>query len=443
MLARGSSDEVGRTLRAIVDGAVHDRLGGGFHRYAVDADWRIPHFEKVTDDNALLAVTLVDASIASGDPSFAAVARETLDALGQFALPDGGYGTGTDADSPGPDTRLVEGFAYTWTPAELAAALGPDGPRAAEALGVGGDAAIDGRWALIGTVDPAWRGPLTEARARRAAPQLDGKWVVATNARVVSAFARAGATLGDRALVDRAREAAERILREGGLPDGRMRHVAGSDDPGLLEDQALTATAWLDLLEATGDPAWLDAAVALMAGIDARYADPAGGWYRTPDDRPTPLYRPRDDADVVGPSGLSATVLACLRLAELTGDPAWTAKADRALSARARDLGPRFPALIEAAARRSAPGPVVVVGWPDGGDGGAVLAAVRSTWSPGRVVLAGPASTLAALGAKLPVVAGKDPGSAPTAWVCRSGVCQAPSTTADAVRAAMAAAGPR
>ncbi|MEQ1566794.1 MAG: hypothetical protein ABMA64_14225, partial [Myxococcota bacterium] len=387
VLAHGEGARLRPTLDALADGAVHDPVGGGFHRYATDRAWAAPHFEKTTDDNAWLVSTWFDAASALSEPRYAELARETLRSLDQMAVPGGGYGVGLDADSLDPSGLRVEGAFYTWTAGELAAVIGPD---AAGPLGVG----AEGRWALrrAGPIEPGWWPALAAARSSRARPALDDLWVVGTNARVVSALVRA-ARAGDAAALGRAVSLAERLGEVGLRPDGRLRHAAGSDAPALLDDQAAVLAAALDLFAATLDPRWYDAALQRAAAIEEDYADPTGGWFRTAEGHDPPWLRPKDDVEPSGASGTSVALTSSLRLYALTSDPGALDRADRALMAYANAVSPAMPGIALGLARRHAPGAVVVVGGPDGGGADELLAELGG-FAPGREILAGPASAI-------------------------------------------------
>src|SRR5581483_4978571 len=207
------------TLEHMAAGGIHDQVGGGFHRYATDVAWTVPHFEKTLPDNAALAATYVTAWQATGRPEFAAVARDVLYWLArEMSDPRGGFWSATDADS-----GTGEGAFFTWTPAEVEAVLPPDAAAAVEAFfdvrapgSSGGRSILHAPRPLAavaaerGTTPEALAATLAAARAvlraardRRPRPATDTKIVAAWNGLAISAFARAGAALGDRAYVAR------------------------------------------------------------------------------------------------------------------------------------------------------------------------------------------------------------------------------------------------
>src|SRR5439155_831336 len=300
---------------AMAAGGIYDHVGGGFHRYATDVRWRVPHFEKMLYDNALLALVYLEAYQVTRRDEFARVVRETLAYVGRdLSAPGGGFYSASDADSEG-----VEGKFFTWTAAEVRAALPPE--QAALALAyydvrpaganilhvsrplaaVAGDLAIDP--AAAPHVLQEARGGLDVARRRRVPPHTDQKVLAAWNGLMLSAFARAGQVLGDGALVDRAARAADFLLahlRRGerlarSWLDGRTSGDA------YLEDYAFVVAGLLDLYEASFDARWLREALALQSVLDLHYWDAAGGGYfRTADDGERLLAREKPATDGAG-----------------------------------------------------------------------------------------------------------------------------------------------
>ncbi len=443
-------DMVVRTLDAIAAGGIHDQLAGGFHRYATDAAWQVPHFEKMLYDNALLATVFLDASQATGRPDLAGVTRRTLDWLGrEMRAPAGGFYAAVDADSEGEEGRF-----YLWTPSDLAAALDPTSARRLAAyLGVTAQGPVDGHSVLHvampldalaasedvppeelrATLDAA-RARLLEVRARRMPPQVDRKVIVAWNGLAISAFARAGAVLAQPAYTEQARQAAETIvgaMRAGRLPRSLLDGRATGD--GYLEDYAFLTAGFLDLFEAGGDPRWLAHALALQRVLDAHFADPAGGYYRTADDAEALLIREKPDFDGAEPSGNSVALENLLRLHELTGDDRHRAHAEGLLRAFGPALarGPQaLPQMLCGLDFFLDHAKEIVVVTPPGGGAGPLLAALHERFVPNRalaVVAEGPPQR--ALAASVPLVAEKSAldGRA-TAYVCERRVCQRPTS---------------
>ncbi len=436
----------GTSLRAMRRGGIFDQLGGGFHRYSVDAHWLVPHFEKMLYDNAQLATLYLHAWQLTGDPEMRRVAEATLDyVLREMRLPDGGFAASQDADSEGEEGRF-----FVWTPAEVAAALGSeeDARIACAAFGVTEAGSFErGRSVLCRPDDAGQRGGggagpemaeriegirerLLEARRRRVPPARDGKVVTAWNALAIRALAEAGSALGRPDLVDAARSCAAFLLGAGS-PDGRLRRswsdgIAGT--PAFLEDVAGLGDALLALHEATGEPRWYASAVSLAEEAVERFRAPEGGAYFDTARDAEPLWvRPRSLQDTPVPAGPSLAAQLFTRLAGYTGEQRWR---DRALEI----VGPLTRAIAQAplalgslacvADQLVAPSrEVAVVGAPDDPATRALLAEVWRRRDPYRVLAWGPEG-----GA--PLLAGRPAvGSLPTAHVCERFICRAP--TAD------------
>ncbi|HWP67024.1 MAG TPA: thioredoxin domain-containing protein, partial [Candidatus Limnocylindria bacterium] len=309
------------TLEKMAAGGMHDQVGGGFHRYATDARWLVPHFEKMLYDNALLTVAYLEGYQATGRAEFAEVARRILRYVERdMTAPEGGFYAATDADSPAPDGRREEGWFFTWTPAEIDAALGPARARVVEAYyGVTAAGNFEGRNILhtprpleavaaelalpperVQAIVEESREMLYAARAKRPPPLRDEKILTAWNGLMISAYAQAALVLGDPAYAARAARAADFVLTRmrvnGRLrrswKDGEARHEA------YLDDYAFLIAGLLDLYEATGERRWLDEAVALDRVLEAHYEDrAAGGFFMTSDDHETLLVREKPGSD--------------------------------------------------------------------------------------------------------------------------------------------------
>jgi len=329
-----------RTLDAMAAGGIHDRVGGGFHRYATDERWHVPHFEKMLPDNAQLARLYARAWQVTGRPAYREVAARTCEyLLRELRQPGGGFSSSQDADSEG-----VEGRFYVWGWDELAPAVGEP---AARALG----ASPGGNWegganvlwmprpleeaaaelglapdALAAEVDAA-RERLLELRERRVRPATDDKVVAAWNGLAISALAEAGRVLGEPRYVDAAVEAAGFVLGEMRSPDGRLARSwrAGRlGGPGYADDHALLAEACLVLYETTWDLRWFEEALRLAEELLTRFHDPErGGFFQAASDAEALVVRPKELFDNATPSGNSAAADVLLRLAHLTGEPAY------------------------------------------------------------------------------------------------------------------------
>jgi uncharacterized protein YyaL (SSP411 family) len=446
-----------RTLRAMARSGMYDQLAGGFARYAVDAGWVVPHFEKMLYDNAQLARVYLHWWRLTGDPEGARIARETCDWMtAALRTQQGAFASSLDADTPvrGDDGRVhgVEGHTYVWTPAQLLDVLGPqDAAWAAALLRVTPQGTFEhGRSTLQLDrdvwLDPSeaqrWqqvRGRLLAARAQRPQPARDDKVVAAWNGLAIAALAETGALLGRPDLVEVAGGAADLLLAVHLAPEGgrvRLRRVSRDGVPGapggVLEDYADVAEGLLALHAVTGEPAWLEVAGGLLDTVLAHFSDGAGGFYDTPDDATdlalVAVRRPQDPTDNAYPSGWSATCGALLSYAALTGSERHRTAAEQGLAVAAAS-GPRVPrafgwALAVAEAVADGPREVAVVG-PEGDERRAALHGVALAGvAPGLVVSVGePGAGGVPLLADRPLV-----GERPAAYVCRSFVCQAPVT---------------
>jgi hypothetical protein len=307
-------------------GGIYDQVGGGFARYAVDATWTVPHFEKMLYDNALLARAYLHGWQVSGEERLREVCCETLDwALLEMRGPEGGFCAALDADSEG-----VEGKFYVWTVEQLRDTLGAE---EAEAAIVHFGAAERGNFEGTNVLEargprpsslPEIRRRLYAARSERVWPGLDDKRLTAWNALMISALGDAGATLGREDYLQAAVACAEFILRD--LRDERGRLLRTWKDGrgrlgAYLEDYAFLLEALLTLYEATFDPRWYQAAVALADEMIEHFADgERGGFFMTADDHERLAARRKDLDDSPIPSGSSSAAFGLLRLARLSGE---------------------------------------------------------------------------------------------------------------------------
>ncbi|HTZ64366.1 MAG TPA: thioredoxin domain-containing protein [Solirubrobacteraceae bacterium] len=346
------------TLRAMAAGGIYDQLGGGFHRYAVDASWTVPHFEKMLYDNALLARAYLHGWRLTGEARLQQVCRETLDwALREMRGPEGGFYAALDADSEG-----VEGRYYLWSAAEMRAVLGDDGQAAIAWLGVTEQGnfhehGVDGDLNVLqahGPEPPAGQrericARLLDVRSQRTRPGLDDKRLTAWNALMISALADAGAGLegavGERYL-DAARACAAFILEQMRGEHGRLLRTFSAGKAaldGYLEDYALLLEALLALFEASCEERWFEEARSLAETLIARFADPDnGGFYSTAADAEALVVRRKELEDAPIPSGASSAAMGLLRLAELSGEERYERQALGAI-ALVREIAPRHP----------------------------------------------------------------------------------------------------
>ncbi|MBL1065797.1 thioredoxin domain-containing protein [Streptomyces sp. 7-21] len=439
------------TCEAMARGGIYDQLGGGFARYAVDATWTVPHFEKMLYDNALLLRVYTHLWRATGSALAGRVARETADfMLRELRTAEGGFASALDADSEDAAGRHAEGAYYVWTPAQLREALGEADARvAADVFGVTEEGTFEGGASVLrlrGDEAPAGlRARLARARAARPRPERDDKVIAAWNGLAIAALAETGACLDRPDLVEAASGAASLLVRvhlteEPGGGGARLARTSRDGVPGpsagVLEDYGDVAEGFLTLYAVTGETGWLDRAGALLETVLTRFARPDGALYDTADDAERLIRRPQDPTDGATPAGWTAAAGALLSYAAYTGSPRHREAAERALGI-VTALGARAPrftgwGLAVAEAALDGPREVAVVG-PEGDAGRRALhlAALRAT-APGAVVaVAEPgAPGVPALLRDRPLRDGRA-----AAYVCRRFVCEAPVTDPAALTA--------
>ena len=451
---------IDRTLGKMAAGGIYDQVGGGFHRYSVDGQWLVPHFEKMLYDNALLARDYALAHRVTGAPEHARIAQETLDyLLREMRRPGGGFAAAQDADSPG-----GEGAFFVWTPQEIEALL-PAPQARAVILRYG--IRPDGNWEgggtilrVVATLDAvssevgedarpllaAGRRALYEARSGRPAPARDDKVIAAWNGLAIAALADAGLILGRADYVDVA-SATAAFLLDALVVDGRLRraHMGGqARHLGQLDDHADLCHGLLCLYGATFHPRWLAAARTLAEQMIELFADDAGGgFFYSGADGEALVARTRDLEDHPTPAGNSQAAHVLLRLADLTGDAALEERALGALRLVRGEMG-RFPqafgtALIALDHHLSERREIAVVGPPDDPRTAELVRAARAGAAPADALAAGdPGDPSAVEAAPLlrdrPLVEG-----APAAYVCRRFACQAPVTDPEELSQTLAA----
>ncbi|MBM3750214.1 MAG: thioredoxin domain-containing protein [Acidimicrobiia bacterium] len=459
------------TLRVMALGGMHDHLGGGFHRYSVDAEWRVPHFEKMLYDQAQLVLAYLGAAQASGEPFYATVAEDTLDyVLHELCARDGAFLSAEDADSVIPGgTEKREGAFYVFTAAEIDALFGADAPIVRRRLGIedDGNAPSDPHGEFTGQNIPyvaqsvdeiatrtgrspqdvvqvlaVMRQRMFEARATRPKPHLDDKVLTAWNGMMIAAFARAGRVLVDsprrdewtRAAVRAAESVRHLLWREGsGRLLRRYRDGEAAVDA-FCEDYACLTWGLLELFQTTGDARWLEWAITLTARqTELFWDDSDGGWFTTTGLDRTVLLRLKEDYDGAEPSAASVTVRNLLQLAHLTGEGHYADRAQRSLERFGPGLGRVarvMPFMLSnVAAWHGRSSQIVIVG-PAGADRQALEAEVARVYLPCAVqITVTPEEAQAALAARLPWLAAMSMVSGrSTAYVCQDFTCQAPVT---------------
>jgi len=439
--------QLGFTLEKMARGGIYDQLGGGFHRYSVDAAWVAPHFEKMLYDNALLPPLYLAHQRLTGSELSRRIARKTLDfVVRDLSAPQGGFYAAWDADSEG-----VEGKYYVWTLEEVSRVAGPEAADlVTAALGLTREGNFEGATVLT---RPRSRPDLAaaynlspeqvdhllgeafdrlrEVRSRRAPPQRDEKVIVSWNGLAITALAKGAQVLSEgryrEAAVRAARFLLEDLLQEDTL--FRIWTAGRVSVPGFSEDYAILANALLDLYETDFDPFWVSQARRLLALMDEKFLDVGdGAYFYVARDQETPLVRSKSIYDQVLPSGNSMAARVGFRLYRLTGEEQYRERARgiiRRLQSQARENPYAFAHLWTVQAIYLLPPlDLTLVGDPQDARMEALLQAAYGRYQPGRrLVLKNPADA-AALEALLPwTVAFSQPGDEPVAYLCRDYTC--------------------
>jgi uncharacterized protein YyaL (SSP411 family) len=471
------------TLRAMALGGMRDHVGGGFHRYSVDADWRVPHFEKMLYDQAQLVLAFLEAAQATGDAFFAEVARDSLAYVRRdLTDPGGGFYSAEDADSLPPEragdphAHKMEGAFYIWHEREVRELLGADADVFCARYGIlpDGNAPFDPQGEFthknllhtaralddvasrtgrsIEEVEAALSSGRRALQARRAArprPGLDDKVLTAWNGLMIAAFARAGRTLdGGAEYVADAQRAASFVRAH--MWDGRRllrRYRQG--DAGIeayAEDFAYLVFGLIELFQADGNPDWLEWALLLQREQDRLFWDSnAGGWFSTTGNDPSVLLRLKEEYDGAEPAASSVSVLNLLALAHLVDDASMIGKVERTLSTsaeRAGQGGRSAPMMMSALSIYHAGlTQVVVTGAPQSPSASGLYDVLRRRYAPATLLVPALPSHRDALAMLMPW-AGRmsSDESRATAYVCRAFTCQAPAGTPEALTQALAGA---
>ena len=337
-----------RTLRAIAAGGIHDHVGGGFHRYTVDTNWRTPHFEKMLYNQALLSRAFVEGYAATGEPAFRRAAERAFDYVRRdMTVLDGpaagAFYSAEDADSLAPSGDREEGYFYAWTPDSAGMAAGAEaGARVVETLGLHASPTLEcGAVAHLNPdakVDFAILDPvldrLLEARDQRPRPRRDEKVLADWNGMMIRAFAEGGLRLGEPRHTATAQEAAEAIWRALHTEEGGLSHFYAegrAEGNGFLSDYACLGLAFLALHDGTRNGQWLQRAESLATQILLRFEDGSGRYREASENGPLgPIYVADDGAT---PSGESATLEFLGRLAIRSENPKYRDRAEALVGA--------------------------------------------------------------------------------------------------------------
>jgi uncharacterized protein YyaL (SSP411 family) len=473
------------TLRAMALGGMRDHIGGGFHRYSVDGEWRVPHFEKMLYDQAQLVLAYLEAAQASQDPFFAQIAEDTLQYVSRdMTEQHGGFFSAEDADSVPPEhaadsqARKTEGAFYIWSLGEVRALLGDDSPTFELRYGLlpDGNAPFDPQQEFTGKnllhtargiadiAEQVKRQPehvaealtrarvtLFKARERRPRPHLDDKVLTGWNGLMMAAFARAarvlsGSNLLGQALADdpgarhlaTARRAAlflddamwdagrQRLLR-------RYRRGDAAIDA-YAEDYAFLIFGLLELFQADGDARWLEWAIALQRVQDELFWDREGGWYSTTGTDASVLVRMKEEYDGAEPSASGVGAMNLLTFAQLTGDASYSERAREvfgAFAVRLQSLGRALPFMAAAlSAAHASPEQIIVVGPANAPATQALWQAANTKYRPfATCVPVTPGAGQRALANVMPWIGSMSTAdNQPAAYVCRDFVCETPTS---------------
>jgi uncharacterized protein YyaL (SSP411 family) len=434
-------------LRTMAAGGIYDHLGGGFHRYSVDGQWLIPHFEKMLYDNAQLVRIYLDGWRLTKENRFREVAEETLEYVRrELTHPDGAFFAAQDADSEG-----HEGTYFVWEPGEIAAVLGVDMAEefcryygVTESGNFGSKNVLNrlGNMQLApeaqdqaeSSLRPA-RMKLLAAREQRIKPHLDHNILTSWNAMMVSAYLDAFLAFGVRAYLAAA-ERALTFLLDYAVENGRVYRTVTAGKGrlnGYLDDAACLATALLDAFEATSHRWYLDQACEMTDRLLERYWDEeAGGCFYTSRDHEVLLHRMKSGTDSAIPSGNATVAMVLLRLFSFTGEQGYHDRAEHLFrvfrGVMAHNAYGSSAMLCALDWYVTTPQEIVVVGTRGDMRTEGLLSTIHRRYLPNRAVLVVEASRRAGE-CDVPFAAGKTTvNGQPTAYVCQRQTCSSPVT---------------
>lgn len=430
------------TLERMARGGIHDHVGGGFARYSTDAEWRVPHFEKMLYDNALLLELYAEAAARTGRDVFRRAAEGIVAWLEREMVVDGAFAASLDADSEG-----VEGRFYVWSRAEIDGLFGAE----ADAVAAAFDVRAEGNWEGTNVLnrlgddaldDPAhearvaaWCEGLLASRGARVPPARDDKVLADWNGMAIAALARAGQWLDRADWVRSAAAAFDAVVAKLARDDGLVHawRAGRRLELGFLDDLVHMARAAVALHLATGEPAYRARAETWLAAAERDFRDAEGCWRPGPDDGLLPVRsRWLQDGPIPSPIGALATVSA--QLYHLTGDVAHARRAQAIADRYAGEIAkaPAAYASVMTALGWLRETTLVVLAGPER----AALKAAVARALPGYALLAESAGATD-LPATHPAH-GKGPVDGTTAlWVCRDGTCRPPVTAPAAVAGAL------
>jgi len=444
-------------LSAMSRGGMYDIVGGGFARYSTDNFWRVPHFEKMLYDNALLARAYLHAWQVTKEPAFKRVVTETLDfVMREMTHPDGGFYSSLDADSEGEEGRF-----YVWTLEEIRAALREDSEFFEAAYAISSRGNWEGKTVLQRALDDSslaarfkldlesvsakladCHSKLLTARAVRIRPATDDKILTAWNGLMLTTFAEVARVLRDDDGIGKYYKLAARnteFLLSALRLDGRLRRAwreGKTTNEVFLEDYAALILGLLELYQTDFDDKWFVSAKELADEMIERFADPEGGFFDTPNDAETLLIRPKDLQDNAAPCGNSLACEALLTLAAFTDEGKYRDLAEKSLSL-VSDFAMRYPLgfarwLSAAEIAMNNGRQVAVLGDAEEKTFKEMIRLIRSEYRPGVVVAASslpiPKDSPALLAGRQ-MLNGKT-----TAYVCEGFICKLPAANAETLK---------
>jgi uncharacterized protein YyaL (SSP411 family) len=440
------------TCERMAAGGIHDQLGGGFARYSVDAEWLVPHFEKMLYDNAQLTELYLDAYLVSGEDKHAGVARDILDyVLRDMTHPEGGFYSAEDADSEG-----HEGKFYCWTKTELSKLLSEEEFKVARSyfgiteqgnfvdhshpsplpnqnvLSIARPQLSDRETELLASA----KKKMFKARSKRVRPHLDDKVLASWNGLMLGAMARAGVVLEEPKYLAAAEKNAAFIQSR--LWDAKSKTLyhrwreGERDKVQLLETYAFYLSGMIELYEATLEEKHLSFAIALAESMLGRFFDPEnGGFWQSPAGTKDLILRVKEDYDGAEPSGNSVAILALLKLGKTTGQREFADAAEKSLrlfADKLREMPQAVPYMLQALDfSMDEPHRAVIAGDPKRPATRALLQAAHSVYQPDKVILGttGPVEPFAR------TLTGKD---GPVVYLCTGKECKAPTAEAQKVK---------
>jgi uncharacterized protein len=448
-------EQVTFTLRKMARGGIYDQVGGGFHRYSVDAIWLVPHFEKMLYDNAQLSRVYLHAYQITGDEFFRQIATEIYDyILREMTAPEGAFYSTTDADSEG-----EEGKFFVWSKDELESLLGENAQIAIEYWGVTARGNFEGHNILNVPNDDDviaerldisiedLRAKLTDikhtlyaARTHRVHPGLDDKILTAWNGMMLASLAEAARVLDRADYREAAVRNAEFLLREMVAPDGRLyrTHKEGrSKINAYLEDYANLIDGLFELYQTTFNERWFVEARRLADHALAHFGAEDGGFFDTSDDHESLIARPRNMQDNATPSGNAMIARQLIRLAAYTGDASYDEAARKTLGLLIeafRQYPQAFGESLSAVDMLVAGlAEVAVVGAPDDSATKSLLAEAQKPYRPNVITALSPVDVPDE--ATIPLLSYRTlRNGQPAIYVCRHFVCAFPVTTVEQVK---------